>query len=160
MNKIITALLALIVFGGIVITAQMTGLISLDMNGKKPSYQNKGKLDVVCELEVSKPNDNLSQPFDTARSTMPAQFDFDENTGWYTGEYAISMNRKGTLNVQDDLLKVSRPALFKRYGLMITGEHFTLNRRNGQFKQWLDLEGDKRLDLIAGSCKRTTNAPF
>ncbi len=160
MNKIITALLALIVLGGIIITAQMTGLISLDMNDKKPPYQNKGKLDVVCELEVSKPNDNLSQPFDTARSTMPAQFDFDENTGWYTGEYAISMNRKGTLNVQDDLLKVSRPALFKRYGLMITGEHFTLNRRNGQFKQWLDLEGDKRLDLITGRCKRATNAPF
>jgi hypothetical protein len=160
MNKIITALLALIVLGGIIITAQMTGLISLDMNDKKPPYQNKGKLDVVCELEVSKPNDNLSQPFDTARLTIPAQFDFDENTGWYTGEYAISMNRKGTLNVQDDLLKVSRPALFKRYGLMITGEHFTLNRRNGQFKQWLDLEGDKRLDLITGRCKRATNAPF
>ena len=160
MNKIITALLALIVLGGIIITAQMTGLISLDMNDKKPPYQNKGKLDVICELEVSKPHDNLSQPFDTARLTMPAQFDFDENTGWYTGEYAISMNRKGTLNVQDDLLKVSRPALFKRYGLMITGEHFTLNRRNGQFKQWLDLEGDKRLDLITGRCKRATNAPF
>ena len=160
MNKIITALLALIVLGGIIITAQMTGLISLDMNDKKPPYQNKGKLDVICELEVSKPHDNLSQPFDTARLTMPAQFDFDENTGWYTGEYAISMNRKGTLNVQDDLLKVSRPALFKRYGLMITGEHFTLNRRNGQFKQWLDLEGDKRLDLIIGRCKRVNNAPF
>jgi hypothetical protein len=160
MNKTITALLALVVLGGIVITAQVTGLISLEMNGKKPSYQNKGKLDVICELEVSKPHDNLSQPFDTARLTMPAQFDFDENTGWYTGEYAISMNRKGTLNVQDDLLKVSRPALFKRYGLMITGEHFTLNRRNGQFKQWLDLEGDKRLDLITGRCKRATNAPF
>jgi hypothetical protein len=43
---------------------------------------------------------------------------------------------------------------------MITGEHFTLNRRNGQFKQWLDLEGDKRLDLITGRCKRATNAPF
>jgi hypothetical protein len=160
MNKTITALLALVVLGGIVITAQVTGLISLEMNGKKPSYQNKGKLDVICELEVSKPHDNLSQPFDTARLTMPAQFDFDENTGWYTGEYAISMNRKGTLNVQDDLLKVSRPALFKRYGLMITGEHFTLNRRNGQFKQWLDLEGDKRLDLITGRCKRVNNAPF
>ena len=160
MKKTILVLLALIVLAGIVMIAQVTGLLNLDMNGKKPAYQVKGKLDVVCDLEVSRPTDNLSQPFDTARMTMPAQFDFEENTGWYTGEYAISINRKGTLQVQDDLLKVSRPALFKRFGLMITGEHFTLNRKNGEFKQWLDLEGNKRLDLISGRCKRTSNAPF
>ncbi len=160
MKKTITALLILIVLAGIVMIAQMTGLLSLDMNGKKTAYQSKGKLDVVCDLEVSRPNDNLSQPLETARLTMPAQFDFEENTGWYTGEYTISMNRKGTLQVKDDLLKVSRPALFKRHGLVITGEHFTLSRRNGEFRQWLDLEGDKRLELITGRCKRTTNAPF
>ena len=160
MKKTILVLLALIVLAGIVMIAQVTGLLNLDMNRKKPAYQVKGKLDVVCDLEVSRPTDNLSQPFDTARMTMPAQFDFEENTGWYTGEYAISINRKGTLQVQDDLLKVSRPALFKRFGLMIIGEHFTLNRKNGEFKQWLDLEGNKRLDLITGRCKRTSNAPF
>ena len=66
----------------------------------------------------------------------------------------------GTLQVQDDLLTVSRPALFKRHGVAIVGEHFTLSRRNGEFRQWLDLEGDKRLELITGHCKRTTNAPF
>ena len=115
---------------------------------------------VVCELDVSKPNETLTPPFDTVRLTMPAQFDFDENTGWYTGEYTISMNRKGTLHVRGDVLEVSRPAMFKRYGLVITGEHFTLDRKNGEFRQWLDLDGDKRLDLITGYCKRTTNAPF
>ena len=160
MNKTITALLVLIVLAGLAIIAEMTGMLSLDMNGKKTDYQSKGKLEVVCDVEVSKPNDTLSQPFDTTHLTIPAQFDFDENTGWYMGEYAMSMNRKGTLHVEDDLLKVSRPALFKRYGLTITGEHFTLNRRNGEFKQWLDLSGDKRLDLITGRCKRTTKAPF
>ena len=160
MKKTIIALLALVVLAGIIIAAQIMGLISLDINDKKTPFQSKGKLDVICDLEVSKPSDNLSQPFDVVRLTMPAQFDFDENTGWYTGEYAISMNRKGTLHVQDDLLKVSRPAMFKRFGLIITGEHFTLNRRNGQFKQWLDLEGDKHLYLITGRCKRATNAPF
>ena len=160
MKKTITALLALIVLAGIVVIAQMTGMLSLDMNDKKSTYQSKGKLDVVCDLEVSSPNDKLSQPFETTRLTMPAQFDFEENTGWYTGEYAISMNRKGTLQVEGELLKVSRPALFKRYGLIVTGEHFTLNRRNGGFKQWLDLDGGKHLDLIVGRCKRTTNAPF
>jgi hypothetical protein len=160
MKKMLTILLILIALAGLIALAQMSGLISLGASGPKPAYQNKGRLDVVCDLEVSKPTDNLSQPFDKVRMTMPAQFDFEENTGWYTGEYAISMNRKGTLQVQDDLLKVSRPAMFKRYGLVITGEHFTLNRRNGEFKQWLDLGGNKRLDLITGHCKRTTNAPF
>ena len=160
MNKTITALLVLIVLAGLAVIAEMTGMLSLDMNGKKTNYQSKGKLEVVCDVEVSKPNDTLSQPFETTHLTIPAQFDFDENTGWYMGEYAMSMNRKGTLQVQDDLLQVSRPALFKRYGLTITGEHFTLNRRNGEFKQWLDLDGDKRLDLITGRCKRTTKAPF
>ena len=160
MNKTITALLVLIVLAGLAIIAEMTGMLSLDMNGKKTDYQSKGKLEVVCDVEVSKPNDTLSQPFDTTHLTIPAQFDFDENTGWYMGEYAMSMNRKGTLQVQDDLLQVSRPALFKRYGLTITGEHFTLNRRNGEFKQWLDLDGDKRLDLITGRCQRTSKAPF
>ena len=160
MNKTITALLILIVLAGLAVVAGMTGMLGLDMNGKKTAYQSKGKLEVVCDVEVSKPNDTLSQPFDTTRLTIPAQFDFDENTGWYMGEYAMSMNRKGTLQVQDDLLKVSRPALFKRHGLTITGEHFTLNRRNGEFKQWLDLGDNKRLDLITGRCKRTTNAPF
>lgn len=160
MKKLMTILLILIVLAGLIATAQMTGLISLVTHNKEIAYQNKGKIDVVCDLEVSKPNENLSQPFDTVRMTMPAQFDFEESTGWYTGEYTISMNRKGTLQVHDDLLKVSRPALFKRHGLSITGEHFTLNRRNGEFKQWLDLEGDKHLDLISGHCKRTNNAPF
>ena len=160
MNKTITALLVLIVLAGLAVIAEMTGMLGLDMNGKKTAYQSKGKLEVVCDVEVSKPNDTLSQPFDTTRLTIPAQFDFDENTGWYIGEYAMSMNRKGTLQVQDDLLTVSRPALFKRHGLTITGEHFTLNRRNGEFKQWLDLGDNKRLDLITGRCKRTTNAPF
>ena len=41
-----------------------------------------------------------------------------------------------------------------------TGEHVTLDRTNGEFKQWIDLDGEKRLDLITGRCKRTTNAPF
>lgn len=160
MKKTITVLLILIVVAGLIAMAQLSGLISFGVGDKKQAYQNKGKLDVVCDLEVSKPGDSLSQPIDTVRMTMPAQFDFEENTGWYTGEYTISMNRKGTLQVKDDLLEVSRPALFKRHGVAIIGEHFTLNRRNGEFRQWLDLEGGKRLELITGRCKRTTNAPF
>jgi hypothetical protein len=36
----------------------------------------------------------------------------------------------------------------------------TLNRKTGEFSQWLELDGGKRLDLISGTCKRTDNAPF
>lgn len=160
MKKFLITLLILMVAIGLVTIAEISGLISLNPSSKKTAYQSKGKIDVVCDLEVSKPGDSLAQPFETIRQTMPAQVDFDENTGWYTGEYTISMNRKGTLQVKDDLLMVSRPAMFKRHGLIIIGEHFTLNRRNGEFKQWLDLDGGKRLDLINGRCKRTDNAPF
>ena len=160
MKKPFIILLILIFLAGLLALAQMNGLTNFSDHGKKQAYQNKGRLELVCDLEISKPTDNLSQPFDKVRMTMPTQFDFEENTGWYTGEYTISMNRKGTLQVQDDLLKVYRPAMFRRYGLVITGEHFTLNRSNGEFTQWLDLEGSKRLYLITGHCKRTTNAPF
>jgi hypothetical protein len=91
---------------------------------------------------------------------MQAVFNFDEGTGAYPGEYTISMNRKGTLKVDKDLLEIYRPAMFKRHGMIIIGEHVTLDRRTGELKQWLDLDGGKRLDLIVGHCKRTNNAPF
>ena len=126
----------------------------------KQNFQSKGKLEVVCEVEVSRLNEGLTQPFETSKLNLPAEFDFEEKTGWYTGEYTISKNRKGTLKVDGALLEIYRPAMFKRYGLVVLGEHVTLDRRTGQFKQWIDLENEKRLDLITGSCKRTTDAPF
>ena len=123
-------------------------------------FQSKGKLEVVCDVEISHLNEGLTQPFDVDKLTLPAEFDFEEKTGWYTGEFTISKNRKGTLKVEGSVLEIYRPAMFKRYGLTIIGEHVTLDRSNGQFKQWIDLEGEKRLDLITGHCKRTTDAPF
>jgi hypothetical protein len=50
--------------------------------------------------------------------------------------------------------------MFIRYGLNVTGEHFTLDRSNGEFRQWLALKDGKKLDIVSGHCKRTTNAPF
>ncbi len=147
----------------LVVLALLAGgaLALLTLRGKEaPTYQSKGKLEVICDVEISRPTEGLSQPFDVSHLTLPAQFDFDESTGWYTGEYTISMNRKGTLKVNDAVLEVTRPAFFKRYGLVILSEHFTLDRRSGAFRQWLDLEGEKRLELITGHCKRSNNAPF
>jgi hypothetical protein len=126
----------------------------------KQHFQSKGKLEVVCEVEVSRLNEGLTQPFEIDKITLPAEFDFDEKTGWYTGEFTISKNRKGSLKVDGPVLEIYRPAMFKRFGLIVLGEHVTLDRTNGEFKQWIDLEGEKRLDLITGRCKRTTNAPF
>jgi hypothetical protein len=144
-----------LLFGGLI----ATGVVHW---GEEPKahFQSKGKLEVVCEVEVSRPNEGLSQPFDVDKMTIPAEFDFEEKTGWYTGEFTISKNRKGTLKIEGAVLEIYRPAMFKRYGLIILGEHVTLDRTNGEFKQWIDLDGEKRLDLITGRCKRTTNAPF
>jgi len=126
----------------------------------KSDFQKKGLLTVICEVEVSRPTNGLGQPFEVESMTMPAEFDFDEKTGWYPGEFTISQNRKGTLTVTGPMLEISRPAMFKKYGFAVLGDHVTLDRSNGSFKQWLDLEGKKRLELITGSCRRTTNAPF
>jgi len=47
--------------------------------------------------------------------------------------------------------------MFKKYGFVVLGDHATLDRTNGAFKQWLDLEGQKRLDLITGQCITNIN---
>lgn len=140
----------------------VSGILSLNIGGKsgKGSYANRGVLEVVCDVEISRPGETLAPPFDVVKLTLPAVFNFEDNTAAYPGEYTISMNRKGTLRVNDSQLEIHRPAMFKRHGTVIIGEHVTLNRKTGEFRQWLDLEGGKRLDLISGTCKRTDNAPF
>ena len=156
-SKIILILLLII---GIVLGAlTATGMLHW---GEEPKtgFQKKGLLTVICEVEVSRPKNGLGQPFDVESMTIPAEFDLDEKTGWYPGEFTISQNRKGTLTINGPVLEISRPAMFKKYGFAVQGDHVTLDRTNGSFKQWLDLEGEKRLELITGSCRRTTNAPF
>jgi hypothetical protein len=162
MSKTTSLFLAIAAIIVLAVAASVTGLVTFNLGGKpaQGSYRNKGVLEVVCDVEISKPGERLKPPFEVTRLTLPAIFDFEENTGAYPGEYTISMNRKGTLKVDGDLLEIYRPAMFKRHGVTITGEHVTLNRRTGELKQWLDLDGGKRLDLIAGSCKRTNHAPF
>ena len=155
----IVILICLIVVALLLGTLTATGILHWG-DEPKQNFQSKGKLEVVCEVEVSRLNEGLTQPFDIDKITIPAEFDFEEKTGWYTGEFTISKNRKGTLKVEGPVLEIYRPAMFKRYGLIVLGEHVTLDRTNGEFKQWIDLDGEKRLDLITGRCKRTTNVPF
>jgi hypothetical protein len=162
MSKVIAILVGIAITVGLIAAAHFAGLIALDFGGnaKTAKYKNKGVLEVICDVEISRPGEKLTPPFETSRMPLPATFNFEEGTGAYTGEYTISLNRKGTLKAQGDLLELHRPAMFKRHGVVIIGEHVTLDRRTGEFKQWLDLDGGKRLDLIHGTCKRTDNAPF
>jgi hypothetical protein len=140
----------------------LSGVITLNFGTQsdKTSFGNKGMLEVICDVEISRPGDTLTPPFDSVKLTLPAIFNFEENTAAYPGEYTISMNRKGTLQVKEALLEIHRAAMFKRHGVVIIGERVTLNRKTGEFNQWLELDGGKRLDLISGTCKRTDNAPF
>jgi hypothetical protein len=162
MSRTVSIFLAIVVIILVGVAASVTGLISVHVGGNadQAAYRNKGVLEVVCDAEISKPGERLTPPFEVTRTPMQAVFNFDEGTGAYPGEYTISMNRKGTLKVDKDLLEIYRPAMFKRHGMIIIGEHVTLDRRTGELKQWLDLDGGKRLDLIVGHCKRTNNAPF
>lgn len=162
MSRTVSILLGIAVIVVLCVAASVTGLVTFNLGGnaKQAGYQNKGVIEVVCDAEISKPTDGLVPPFEVMKTPLPAIFDFEEGTGAYPGEYTISMNRKGTLKTEGDVLEIYRPAMFKRHGVVIIGEHMTLDRRTGQLKQWLDLDGGKRLDLINGSCKRTNKAPF
>lgn len=162
MSRTVSILVAIVAIIVVCVLASVTGLVTIHLGGdaKRAGYQNKGVLEVVCEAEISKATEGLMPPFEVSRTHLPVIFDFEESTGAYPGEYTISMNRKGTLKVEGDTLEMVRPAMFKRHGVIIIGEHVTLDRRTGELKQWLDLDGGKRLDLIVGSCKRTNNAPF
>lgn len=156
-SKIILILLLII---GIVLGAlTATGMLHW---GEEPKtgFQKKGLLTVICEVDVSRPKNGLGQPFEVESMTIPAEFDLDEKTGWYPGEFTISENRKGSLTIQGAMLEITRPAMFKKYGFSVLGDHASLDRTNGSFKQWVDLEGQKRLELMTGTCRRTTNAPF
>jgi len=162
MKKIMPfALGGLLTAAALLVLAQLTGLINLTGKSEhKSQFHNTGALELVCDLEIKRPIDGLAQPPEITRKIMPAGVDFENNTGWYTGEYAISTNRKGTLSIKDSVLEVSRPAMFSRYGISIISEHFTLDRNNGEFEQWLELKGGKKLVLITGSCMRAEKKPF
>ncbi len=161
MNKTRIVLLLLAAVAGVVLIAYLTGKFALGFGGSSPkTYQTRGTLEVVCEVVVQRPVDGLSQPFETSKLTLPAVFDLDEGTGAYAGEYAISLNRKGSLRVDGDKLEIVRQAMFKRHGISIQGEYVELNRKNGEFRQWLDLGNGKRLELVSGKCKRPDNLPF
>lgn len=155
-----TGLILKLALGTVVIVA-LASLATLNFSGSAgDKYQTRGKLEAVCDVIVQRPVDGLNQPFEVSKLPLPVVIDLDEMTGAYAGEYSISMNRKGTLRVDGDNLEILRQAMFKRYGITIQGEHAELNRKTGEFRQWLDLGNDKHLTLMSGKCHRKDNAPF
>ena len=58
------------------------------------------------------------------------------------------------------MLHVRRPAMFQRFGVMVTGEEFTLNRATGEFRQSLNLQDGRTLELMSGYCGKFAKAPF
>lgn len=122
---------------------------------------NKGVMDLICELELDL-NGQLKLGItdkEPSRITM-AQIDFEKNSGWYQGRIAISESRAGTLQLMGTRLKVSRPAMFQRFGVMIAGEDFEIDRKTGRFVQSLTLSDGQKVTLITGTCAQVHKPPF
>lgn len=122
---------------------------------------NKGVMDLICELELDL-NGQLKLGItdkEPTRITM-AQIDFEKNSGWYQGKIAISEGRAGTLQLMGTRLKVTRPAMFQRFGVMISGEDFVIDRKTGRFVQSLTLSDGQVVTLITGTCAQVTKPPF
>jgi hypothetical protein len=154
-------LLSLLGIVCVIVIAYAMGMITLGFGHREShAYQTRGTLEAVCDVVVQRPVDGLDQPFETSKLPLPVVIDFDEMTGAYAGEYAISMNRKGTLHAKGDKLEIVRQAMFKRHNITIQGEAAELDRKTGEFRQWLELGNDKRLYLMAGKCRRKDNTPF
>ena len=122
---------------------------------------NKGVMDLICELKLDLDGQlalgiTANEP---SRITM-AQIDFSKNAGWYQGKIAISEGRAGNLTVSGNVLRVSRPAMFQRFGVMITQEEFTVDRSTGEFTQTLTIRDGKPVTLIRGTCAKVIKPPF
>lgn len=121
---------------------------------------DKTPLNLICDLKVSMPVKDLDSPRQAFTQMVIAGIDFSNLSGWYQGQFTISETRKGTLSTEGSVLHVRRPAMFQRFGVMVTGEEFTLNRATGEFRQSLNLQDGRTLELMSGYCGKFAKAPF
>jgi hypothetical protein len=84
----------------------------------------------------------------------------EAKSGWYQGEYSISESRKGAMRMEGSKAFVSRPAMFERFGQMITQEEFTIDLNDGAFVQTLTFRDGTRRHMIKGVCAKYSKAPF
>jgi hypothetical protein len=162
-NTAIGIAIGLLVMGGI------WGLVHLMADTQTPPEMastsmpggNKGVIDLICELELDLDGQLALgiKENEPSRITM-AQVDFEKNSGWYQGKIAISESRAGTLSLMGTKLKIYRPAMFQRFGVMITGEEFVVDRKTGSFVQSLSLQDGRTVKLIKGTCAKVIKPPF
>jgi hypothetical protein len=118
-------------------------------------------MDLICELELDLDGQLALgiKENEPARVAM-AQIDFEKKSGWYQGKIAISESRSGTLSLMGTRVKVYRPAMFQRFGVMISGEEFVVDRKTGRFEQSLSLSDGRTVKLIKGTCAQVIKPPF
>jgi hypothetical protein len=114
----------------------------------------------ICEVTVSMPQRNLTSEPKVYSDFLVAGLDPEGKSGWYQGEFSISESRKGTLRMEGSKAIVSRPAMFERFGQMITQEEFTLDLSDGLFVQTLTFRDSGRRHIIKGVCAKYAKAPF
>ncbi len=162
-NTAIGIAIGLLVMGGI------WGLVHLmgdsrpepDLIAENTPGDSRGVMDLICELELDLDGQLALgiKENEPSRITM-AQIDFEKKSGWYQGRIAISESRSGTLQLVGTRLKVYRPAMFQRFGVMITGEEFVIDRKTGSFVQSLNLKDGRTVKLIKGTCAKVIKPPF
>jgi hypothetical protein len=91
---------------------------------------------------------------------LVAGLDPEAAAGWYQGEYSITESRKGAFKMEGTKAFVSRPAMFERFGQMVTQEEFTIDLADGAFVQTLTFRDGTRRHMIKGVCAKFIKAPF
>ena len=121
---------------------------------------NKKTASFICEVTVSMPQRNLTSEPKVYKDFLVAGLDHQGKSGWYQGEFSISESRKGALRMDGNKAIVSRPAMFERFGQMITQEEFSLDLSDGMFVQTLTFRDGARRHVIKGVCAKYAKAPF
>jgi len=125
-----------------------------------PNMLGKKGGNFVCEVTVSTPQGALNSEPKVYSDIMVVGLEPEAKSGWYQGEYTISESRKGALRMEGTKAFVSRPAMFERFGQMITQEEFTLDLTDGAFVQTLTFKDGTRRHMLKGICAKFSKAPF
>ena len=162
-NTAIGIAIGLLVMGGIWGMVHLMGesLTEPNLTAESMPGDSKGVMDLICELELDLDGQLALgiKENEPSRITM-AQIDFEKKSGWYQGKIAISESRSGSLQLMGTRLKIYRPAMFQRFGVMITGEEFVVDRKTGRFVQSLSLNDGRNVKLIKGTCAKVIKPPF
>ncbi len=163
-----TALFTLVVAAGLVWVAVEAGWLNLgptlsagrDSELDSANLLGKKTSNFVCEVTVSTPQGALNSEPKVYSDVMVAGLEPESKSGWYQGEYTISESRKGALRMEGTKAFVSRPAMFERFGQMVTQEEFTLDLNDGTFVQTLTFKDGTRRHMLKGICAKFAKAPF